>query len=235
MKRKILKQMIMLVPICLVFLLIGCTSGSITLTSNSDTNTGNTNAFPTSKIVFESSGNIHIINSDGTNEKWLDSGENPAWSPDGEKIAYCRDDGIYIINIDGTGRFKVAPWHWGFHYREYSFVVWVPDGGSLLYYTDESSENIENYILWSVKSDGSSTVKIIEGIVCSAPTFSPSGKQIAIVIENTITSGFELNLYVMDADGTNIFKTCKNIIQYLVCNSPELGFKRKQNNVYIRN
>jgi Tol biopolymer transport system component len=63
-----------------------------------------------SKIAFVKwgpglSGEIWIMNSDGTNPLRLTSGHRDwylAWSPDGQKIAFERDSKIYIMNSDGS-------------------------------------------------------------------------------------------------------------------------------------
>lgn len=61
------------------------------------------------KIAFFSTtfGGIHAINPDGTSEVSLADGNNPAWSPDGQKIAFDKagqagNSDIYTMNADGT-------------------------------------------------------------------------------------------------------------------------------------
>jgi len=49
---------------------------------------------------------IWVMNADGTGAKQLTFGslnqDQPAWSPDGAKIAYHSEDGLDVINADGT-------------------------------------------------------------------------------------------------------------------------------------
>jgi hypothetical protein len=72
------------------------------------------------QIVFESSEpyqcdefwcytpNIYIINSDGGGlELLVEGGGHPSWSPDGTKVVFQGDEGLFIINSDGTGLIKV--------------------------------------------------------------------------------------------------------------------------------
>jgi Tol biopolymer transport system component len=46
------------------------------------------------------------MNADGSGQTRLTSGleydSDPAWSPDGERIAFSRDGDIYLMNPDGT-------------------------------------------------------------------------------------------------------------------------------------
>lgn len=73
-----------------------------------------------SRIAFDDgfTGNVFVINADGSGRRQLTSGRlsstSPAWSPDGGKIAYSqglrgeRLSEIYTINADGSGKEKVA-------------------------------------------------------------------------------------------------------------------------------
>jgi uncharacterized repeat protein (TIGR01451 family) len=62
------------------------------------------------KIAFQSNRNlpgIWVMNSDGTSQAPLHTGQEPDWSPDGTKIVFTRSGAatsvIRIINADGTG------------------------------------------------------------------------------------------------------------------------------------
>jgi Tol biopolymer transport system component len=53
------------------------------------------------------------MNADGTNPRRLTSGHSdwyPAWSPDGNKIAFARmdADNIFLMNADGSGVTQVT-------------------------------------------------------------------------------------------------------------------------------
>lgn len=59
-------------------------------------------------IVFQeaSGGQIYRVDADGKNLQPLTFGLDPAFSPDGSKIAFARqgaDAGLYVMNADGTG------------------------------------------------------------------------------------------------------------------------------------
>lgn len=59
------------------------------------------------KIVFQeaSGSSIYTVNADGTNLKRVTYGMDPAFSPDGSKIAFAREGaiaGLFVVNADGT-------------------------------------------------------------------------------------------------------------------------------------
>lgn len=72
-------------------------------------------------------GYIHLSNADGTGKTALVAGNSPAWSPDGQKIAFDRDGRIRVISVDGQGEIELGP--------GYS-PSWSPDGLQIAFSRD---------------------------------------------------------------------------------------------------
>jgi hypothetical protein len=81
----------------------------------------------TGKLVFQTSngGDIYVINADGTGLRRLTDGMEPAWSPDGTKVAFTRwrdPRGLYVIDEDGSNETLVFGW------VAAKGAAWSPDG-----------------------------------------------------------------------------------------------------------
>jgi Tol biopolymer transport system component len=113
-------------------------------------------------------GRLVVMNADGSGQRNLGpsvlqrllahggADEEPAWSPDGEKIAFAsEDDGeLYAMNVDGSGRTRLTDIpgydHWP--------PTWSPDGERIAF-TSEDKKGAEIYIM---NSDGSGLTKLTD-------------------------------------------------------------------------
>ncbi|TMD47031.1 MAG: hypothetical protein E6I86_10500, partial [Chloroflexi bacterium] len=144
-----------------------------------------------SMIVFgtQLSGDIWVVNSDGSGATQLTSGPNvdlfPAWSPDGSKIVFIRNGQVWTINTNGGGAtqltFDPAP--------KGQVPDWSPDGGKIAYSSGTG--------IWVMNANGSD----------QHPVFAdPStGDQIAFVSFPAPPSPANLGartIYVINAGGT---------------------------------
>ena len=161
-------------------------------------------------ILFESerSGNreIWLMNPNGSNpvnltnhpveEYW------PCWSPDGTRIAYCREGQIYGMNADGSGQINLTN-----NPRGSGFPVWSPAGTAIVYQSDELSE------IYVMDDDGAGQTNLTHNPGLDAwPSWSPDGSKIVfhadreLVIGDMATYSDNPDVYVMNADGTG--ETC---------------------------
>jgi TolB protein len=84
----------------------------------------------------------------------------PAWSPDGSRIAYIsQEEGnfeIYIINADGTGKIRLTN-----EPASDGLPVWSPDGQWIAFRSDRSGE----WAIYVVRPDGSGLSKVTDANV----------------------------------------------------------------------
>lgn len=112
--------------------------------------------------------------------------ENPAWSPDGRRIAYVRrpivdertgglDDGVWVMNVDGTGRRKVALLPAGAHpFPRTHIDGWTPDGRLAWSY-----QNVENTLTLTDIDSGTHTTIKTGGDALRGPSFRTAVPRIA--------------------------------------------------------
>ena len=138
----------------------------------------------------------------------LDS--EPSWSPDGTRVAFTRtypDQGnreeIWVMKADGSDP------HWiGV---EGLAAKWSPDGSRFIYTSNRSG----NYEIYTANIDGTDEQRLMSTSADeSFPTWSPDGRQIAYSAStgewNTIENSQTYEIYVMDADGTNVHQLTHN-------------------------
>lgn len=59
-------------------------------------------------VIGYGNGEIWLVKRDGTNLHKLTNGKYPDFSPDASKIVFVRDDGLYVINRDGSGERRIV-------------------------------------------------------------------------------------------------------------------------------
>jgi len=178
-----------------------------------------------SKIVFKSNRNdntyeIYITDADGSNVTRLtfdnNYPEDPSWSQDGTKIAFSQivstsqggsNRNIYVMDADGSNLVRLTD-----SLEGDSGPSWSPDGSKIAFHSlrdrESSSSSDSNYEIYVMDADGSNQTRLTEGGERATgnpswdqyPSWSTDGTKIVF----TSNRGRTNELYVMDADGSNL-------------------------------
>lgn len=141
-------------------------------------------------------GNIHTQ----TTTEVFDS--RPAWSPNGEKIAFVSRNGfdvkvneLYVMNVDGTGVQQLTS---DGYYKK--GVSWSPDGRWLAY----AGGKDDQWHLFMIRSNGWNKTQLtaFDG---HEPSWSPDGKK--IIYNSSRNRDAELFTYDLATDTESKFET----------------------------
>jgi Tol biopolymer transport system component len=142
------------------------------------------------------------------NEGIADS--QPAWSPDGRRIAYVRAlsqsgrTDLWTATSNGKARMRIT--RTPFPERDPS---WSPDGTKIVYAARTRGSG--PFRIFVVKADGTARAQLTtqpSGSADRSPAWSPDGTRIAFTSDRDGRPGDPFNwdamdLYMMNADGTN--------------------------------
>jgi Tol biopolymer transport system component len=132
------------------------------------------------------------MNADGSNVRQLTSDPveeyNPAWSPDGQFIAYLNNrstGSLYIMKSDGSTQRQISD-------AIHQLLSWAPDGESILA-TMETRLFVEDL-------DGNLSYPFTSNYTDREGVWSPDGSKIAF----SSNRADDRNIFTMNADGSNI-------------------------------
>ncbi len=156
--------------------------GTITFTSNRN---GNYQIF----VMDGDECHLQLLTDDGNKNT------NPAWSPDGTKLAYSVNGVLYVMSSDGSNRHPLvtSPAPAGNQH----VPAWSPDGNKLVFNIDIGWQAI-----YSVNANGTGLTQLVSVAWHDnySPSWSPDGTQILYTNRRLDTVG---EAWLMNPDGSN--------------------------------
>ena len=155
---------------------------------------------------------IFVINADGTglgplthNEMSNNRDIRPAWSPDGQEIAFQSNRNgnaeIYVMDAHGSilrrltfdSKFDEAP-------------DWSPDGSKIVFQKRDKADLSSHSEIWVMNADGTGPMPLTSTGSPTRnldPAWSPDGRYIAFDSDRDFAEEGIRQVWVMNADGTN--------------------------------
>ncbi len=169
------------------------------------------------RIVYASGlpSRIHVINVDGSGDTPISNSggndTNPAWSPDGTRIAfstpYKTGIGIAVMNADGSGIQVLTTEDSPLNYAP----AWSPDGSRIVF-VYSSGDGID-----IINADGSGRQRLVTRIAGESYghlSWSPDGSRIAFESTRPRDNGHvREEIWVMNADGSNFVRLTTNEVE----------------------
>lgn len=169
---------------------------------------------PPGTLVFVRNDQVYLVNSDGTGLVQLTntgagvSNSDPAWSPDGQRLAFASNRGgswaIYIMDADGSN--VVQRTSGGSDNQP----TWSPDGQQLAFTglnpigTSTSGSGSWDVYVMSADDDGTSPIDVTDDQGQELyPAWSPDGTRVAFVSDRTAFD-FAADVYTTSLDGTQV-------------------------------
>jgi Tol biopolymer transport system component len=116
------------------------------------------------------------------------SGSSPEWSPDGSRLTIGRDDGLYVVGVDGSGARRIAATRYA-----PTRSGWSPDGMLIAFSTYDSGRET-----WVVAPDGTNLRRLSSA--SAAVAWSPDSRSVVGTRQLDPPTGE--NVVVIAADGS---------------------------------
>ena len=162
-----------------------------------------------SKVVFETKAytggdrgtfELATMDPDGANKVRITNNRNydgtPTLSPDGQRIAFRRDNDIYVMNIDGTNLVRLTT----LNNVSSRVPAWSPDG-SRIAFTSNRDGNDEIFMM-NADGSGQTQLTFTSSRYNLNPSWSPDGALLAFYSNRDGND----EIYTMNPDGTNVIR-----------------------------
>jgi Tol biopolymer transport system component len=162
------------------------------------------------QIAFGGGTGISLIDGDGSHLRFLARGDEPAWSPDGRRIAFVRwireQPDVWVMNADGTDAKQLT------HDGRSDLPTWSPEGTRIAFITERpvTRHRSERVDISVMNADGSHAhlISARDGLqYATDPAWSPDGNLIAFAGwagRRGDGTPKPWHVYVMRVDGTGV-------------------------------
>jgi Tol biopolymer transport system component len=133
------------------------------------------------------------------------SAASPQWSPDGQRIAYGADPGIFVIDADGSHPKLLVS---GTGYAP-GVPSWSPDGTKLAFFNVRLEPNGQAIEVWTITTDGSAKNRVYHSVsrgrpaYLAAPVWSPDGTRLAFAAASGPRGD---GTFLVNPDGTGLHR-----------------------------
>lgn len=137
--------------------------------------------------------------------------QSPSWSPGGTRIVFAAQNGIYVMNADGTDVRRLSVYKGPLACADFE-PSWSPDGTTIAWAVRCDGGGLG---IWTVRFDGSARSTLIDdgsGLsTYNHPTWSPDGTRLAfeggrLVYGEAPGPVTDTGVYVVGADGRGLRK-----------------------------
>ena len=149
---------------------------------------------------------IWAVRKDGSHQRFIARGSEPAWSPDGKRIVFVgprqprvSKPEIYIMRADGTHIRRLTK-NWNASDRSPAFS---PDGKRIVFLSNRNATGgAGNAEIWVMDTDGRHAVNLTRNpALDDHPAWSPDGTR--ILFERALDRWPWIQIFVMNADGSD--------------------------------
>ncbi len=158
------------------------------------------------RLAYRAGLTLYVVNTDGTGQRTIATANpsssdlvelfSPAWSPDGEYVAFVWDGDVYVSKADGSAPLRVT--------RSEDVITpgclsWARNGYIGFLKAGRATNKI-----WVVRSDGSDARQVGWGL---CPALSPAGDRIAY------RNGSDLAIVNLDGSNDHPLTTGRNVVR----------------------
>jgi Tol biopolymer transport system component len=157
---------------------------------------------------------LYAMNADGSGQFRLTPADiqanQPAVSPDGDRIAFVHDDQVHVMAANGSGITQLTPDQGaGGRTRAFFNPVWSPDGTRIALSGWGNTPMAVDIYVRDLVDGGLVNLTNSADLRNHSPAWSPDGTQLAFASNrdsDLTTNPFDTEIFVMNADGSDVVR-----------------------------